>query len=1419
MSDIEADRDERLAHLLDQALLELRSHGSIDVGSWLARHPEFAQELPGLLEALDSLDNATADSRSLTEETREDPPAGTGDDPSVWPLDDETRRPKEIGRYRILGLLGSGGMGTVYKAHDPKLNRQVAIKVPRFKGPPEVRTAAQQRFLREARAAAAVRHSHICPIHDVGEAHDVRYVVMAYVEGSTLDDCVAGQPPLDCRLAADLVRQVAEALAAVHAKGIIHRDIKPRNILLDAGGQPLLTDFGLARTDNDAERLTVEGALLGTPAYMAPEQASLVGEPVGPGADLYSLGVVLYRLVAGRTPFQGQALPVIQAVAAQSPPPPSRFRPDLDPALKAIIHKAMARRPEDRYRDAGAFAAALAGWLTGAGHTTPAPRPTRPARPSRLRWAIAAAVLLALVPVGYFFSGTVIRFATNQGEVVIQADDRNIEVVIKDQAGIIIDKGSKREYTVRAGAEHEALVTVKDDKGDVTKFATKKFTVSRGGREVLRVELQLAKARSEPRPSGSGSADPDRRAAEYVLSIGGKVRVNDQERDTTAAAGLPKEAFRLTCVDLMANKQLTDAGLAHLKVCKNLTHLNLDGTRVSDAGLAHFKDYKNLAYLEIGNTRVSDAGLAHLKECKNLNSLSLGGTQVSDAGLAHLKVCKNLTQLHLWSTQVSDAGLAHLKDCKNLKGLNLGGTRVSDAGLAHLKDCENLTVLDLRYTRVSDAGLAHLKDCKNLTILVLTSTQVSDAGLKHLHALTQLQKLELAGMKVTAEGVAALRKALPKCEIAWTDPDRRAAEYVLSIGGKVRVNDQERDTTAAAGLPKEAFRLTYVDLMANKQLTDAGLAHLKDCKNLNNLYLANTRVSDAGLAHLKDCKSLTQLNLFSTQVSDAGLVHLKDCKNLGYLGLDHTRVSDAGLAPLKDCKNLTQLNLFATQVSDAGLARLKDCKNLNHLNLGGTRVSDVGLPHLKDCNNLTALHLGGTRVTDEGLAHLKDCKNLTHLNLDGTRVSDAGLAHLKECKNLTQLHLWGTRVSDAGLAHLKECKNLNNLSLGGTRVSDAGLAHLKDCKNLTQLHLWSTQVSDAGLAHLKDSKNLKGLNLGGTRVSDAGLAHLKDCKNLNYLTLQGTQVSDAGLTHLKDCKNLTELVLHATRVSDAGLRELVNLPLNHIDLDYSRVSVRGFANLRSAFPNAQVLGEPRPSAAEDLLATGATLVVRAGEAKEDRLVKKIADLPKEPFVVRRAGCSGVKKPPADLLTRLSHWREYEFKRLEALDLSGWAIDSLAFAPPLATLQELNVSGTKVADLQPLVGLNQLRKLSLDRTPVADDALKALEGLPNLRKLDLRQTGVMGRGLTHLAKLPKLAELSLAGSKVSDLFAAKVGALTRLERLSLARCAVSDEGLKHLQRLTNLQELDLSGTKVTAAGVAALQKALPKCRIVPDPKGK
>jgi serine/threonine protein kinase len=272
----------------------------------------------------------------------------------------EGAEPAQLGRYVILEKLGAGGMGTVYKARDPELNRVVAVKCPRFDGSPDEVARRVQRFQREARAAAQVSHPHVCPIYDVGEQDGQPYVVMGFVDGQSLADRLRQMGRFeDPDQAVALVRQILEALQAVHAQGIIHRDLKPANIMLDRSGRAILTDFGLARPDGDGEALTAEGAIIGTPAYMAAEQVAGKSEDLGPWTDLYSLGVVLYQMLTGQLPFQGSPLTVLAKILHEQPTPPSRWRSDLLPSLQAVVVKALSRQPAKRFQNASQFLEAL----------------------------------------------------------------------------------------------------------------------------------------------------------------------------------------------------------------------------------------------------------------------------------------------------------------------------------------------------------------------------------------------------------------------------------------------------------------------------------------------------------------------------------------------------------------------------------------------------------------------------------------------------------------------------------------------------------------------------------------------------------------------------------------------------------------------------------------------------------------------------------------------------------------------------------------------------------------------------------------------------------------------------------------------------------------------------------------------------
>ncbi len=263
---------------------------------------------------------------------------------------------EQFGRYRIRNILGRGGMGTVYLADDTQLDRVVALKVPHFSrfGEPD----ARERFRREGRAAAALDHPQLCRVYDVGEHDGVPYLTMAYVEGRPLGDPADG--PLPIERVVGVVRQVALALAYAHARGVVHRDLKPSNILMDGRGEPVVTDFGLARREGSGDpRLSRDGVPIGTPAYMSPEQVAGVPNAIGPATDIFSLGVILYELLTGRLPFRGGAAEIMGRILTEVPLPPSADNPGIDSRLDAACLKAMAKDSADRFASMEEFAAAI----------------------------------------------------------------------------------------------------------------------------------------------------------------------------------------------------------------------------------------------------------------------------------------------------------------------------------------------------------------------------------------------------------------------------------------------------------------------------------------------------------------------------------------------------------------------------------------------------------------------------------------------------------------------------------------------------------------------------------------------------------------------------------------------------------------------------------------------------------------------------------------------------------------------------------------------------------------------------------------------------------------------------------------------------------------------------------------------------
>lgn len=359
-----ADPDEQLALLISDLSEQARRGDTPDVDGVAGKHPELATELRELWAVAQLADLARGSGETTL------PRLSPAVDPPAAPL------PREFGNFTLEAELGRGGMGVVYKARQRTLDRTVAVKMVR-----EAHLASDAdrgRFRAEAEAVARLQHPNIVTIHEVGSADGQAYLCMEYVDGCTLAQLVNAEGPLPPRTAAELMAVIARAVQHAHEQGVLHRDLKPSNILLANGRYelvgasdprrpftPKVTDFGLAKRTDRAESLTRSGAVVGTPSYMAPEQATS-RKDITPAADVYSLGAILYELLTGRPPFQASnPVDTLLMVLEQEPIPPRDLNPTVDRDLELICLKCLQKPPELRYESAAALSADLEAYRVG----------------------------------------------------------------------------------------------------------------------------------------------------------------------------------------------------------------------------------------------------------------------------------------------------------------------------------------------------------------------------------------------------------------------------------------------------------------------------------------------------------------------------------------------------------------------------------------------------------------------------------------------------------------------------------------------------------------------------------------------------------------------------------------------------------------------------------------------------------------------------------------------------------------------------------------------------------------------------------------------------------------------------------------------------------------------------------------------
>jgi len=503
------DQEKRLNAILAEYLKRKDAGQEVSQDAMLKAYPDHADELRSYF-AGEALMNAGAPAFAATKLSPIPVPSESRETLRPGAIHSDTASEftsRKFGRYQLLRPLGEGAMGSVYLALDTTLDRQVALNIPKIEGTANAEFMA--RFAREAKAAASLKHPNICSVYDTGEHEGTSYITMDFIDGVPLSRFIGSEKLQSVDSILYMITTIAEAVGHAHSKGVIHRDLKPGNILIDADFKPHVTDFGLARRAGgaaDESRITQEGLLIGTPAYMAPEQVKGEQSKVGPQSDIYSLGVILFELLTCRLPFEGKMPEMLAKVLRDDPPVPSRIRKDLTNDVDELCLKMLQKEPERRF---ASIMDVISGFaevrrkiredavpcknVTARPKTTLAIEKTLQASFLRKPMIVAALVgLITLIPIFY----CVIMYLKSGNQIIaVHVDDEWLKL-LGGELTLMVD-GNSRTISAQTKTGDALAVTVSlgphtfsVKHGDTVVHDPKTFQIERDGRRVLHIRKE-----------------------------------------------------------------------------------------------------------------------------------------------------------------------------------------------------------------------------------------------------------------------------------------------------------------------------------------------------------------------------------------------------------------------------------------------------------------------------------------------------------------------------------------------------------------------------------------------------------------------------------------------------------------------------------------------------------------------------------------------------------------------------------------------------------------------------------------------------------------------------------------------------------------------------------------------------------------
>ncbi len=1087
-----------------------------------------------------------------------------------------------IGHYEVLQVLGQGGFGIVFRAFDDVLHRVVAVKV---LSPQMAATSpARKRFLREARSSAQVRHENVVQVYEVGE-QPLPYIAMEFIPGETLQQRLDRVGPVDAAEVVRIGRQIAEGLAAAHGTDLVHRDIKPGNVLLEGGTNRVkITDFGLARAADDAS-ISQSGIIAGTPNYMAPEQAK--GEKLDHRADLFSLGSVLYQMVAGRPPFRANStVAVLKRVAEDQPRAIREIISETPQWLCDIIAKLHAKNPDDRFQSAREVADVLAdceAQLKANAKLKDYSRipHSQPPRSGRRKWlAVAAAVLLPVIALIVMeFAGVthlVRQHATtdpskagsdatlNQAARTVTPDTEGWLQLFngKDltgwkthpdqpgqwrvEGGVLVgsavpshlysEGGKYRDFHLRV----EAKINNGGDSGIFFRapFATRQIAADQrrpdGGYEV---ELQanpfyqvrtgsILDAGNDGAPkslwiNNQGATRPDEWFTLEIIAQGSHF-VSKVNGTTTADCHDPRAHF--------------DEGHFALQVWNPLTNVQLRKIEIKELPAT-------AAPPKYGDPEYTNTLGMKLK-------LIPAGKFTMGSPKEEIDRC--LRQFGPYKENLPTEGPEHPVEIT--QPFYLGATEVTVGQFRQFVDEEAYQVGDGRWR---NPGFDQTD--QHPVVFVSWNNAVD-----FCKWLSKKEGKEYR-LPTEAEWEYSCRAGKAGSRYCFGDDDAQLENYTWfdqnSGGGTHPVGKKKPNAWGLYDMHGNAWEWCQdnydPDYYKNSPVKDppggAGGARAGRgggwlhgpvlCRSAFRGYLGPDDHIGSGFRVLlvsPPAGALTE-SVAKNKPAVQAIAPFTDA--------DVQRI--AALPAPQQVEEVRKELMRRNPGFDGKMETKIEGGIVTEFKIVTDKVTDIAPIRVFD--GLRALECTGTRTNNEPNGQLADLTPLKDMNLSAltylvlwnTKVGDSGMAYFKDCNGLTGLGLNYTNVSDAGLVHFKNCKGLMRLGLEHTKVSDAGLANFKECKNLILLWLADAQVGDEGMAHFQECKALIDLNLAGTKVSDVGLAHFKDCKNLKHLYLDRTQVSDAGLANFKGMR-LMALNIDDTAITD--LTSLQGMPLEHIRL-------------------------------------------------------------------------------------------------------------------------------------------------------------------------------------------------------------------------------------------------------------------------------